>query len=192
MQDLQPLSAYEKALGPMVVLSTIVVGLLWGIPMTLFMLHTHQGSLAFVATIGAIGGLVFGALVTMLARFATRQLNQQVYYGVWPLVPAAPAGEYDARLMCRLKHGRLSVGGHLYVGPESWVFVPHTKNGPFYRKPVRWDRPASLSFSTPRHDRLVLADGEHRSVLVVPNAGAVVAALSERTQSQPPRPPETH
>ena len=191
MRDLQPLSAYEKASGPSVVRSTLVLGLIWFIPMTMFMLRTHQGSVGFVVTIGAIGALVFGSLVTMLARFATRQLTQLVYHGIWPIVPAAPPGQYDARLMCRLRRGRSAVGGHLYVGADGWVFVPHTRNGPFYRKPVRWERPAGLTFSTqrprwggiawlfglPRSDQLVVTDGEVKAVFVVPNAAEVAAAL---------------
>jgi hypothetical protein len=172
--------------------STLVLGLLWWIPMTMFMLRTNQGSIGFVAAVCAVGALLFGSLVTMLARFATRQLTQHVYYCVWPIVPAAPPGQYDARLMCRMQRGRLTVGGHLYVGAEGWVFVPHTRNGPFYRRPVRWDRPTALSlsmqsarwswfgwlFGLPRHDQLVLADGARRAVFVVPNAAHVVSALT--------------
>lgn len=198
MRDLQPLSAYENASGPSLVRSTLVLGLLWGIPMTMFMLRTNQGSVGFVVAIGAIGGLLFGSLVTILARFATRQLTQQVYHGVWPIVPAAPQGQYDARLMCRLRRGRLAVGGHLYVGAERWVFVPHARNGPLYRKPVRWERPLGFSFTTqppqwsalawlfglPREDQLVLDEGENRAVFMVPNAAQVAAVLNE---SQRPR-----
>lgn len=188
---MQPLSAYEHASAVGIVRPTLVLGLVWGIPMTMFMLRTHQGSVGFVVTICAIGALLFGSLVTMLARFATRQLTQQVYHGIWPIVPAAPPGEYDARLMCRMKRGRLSIGGHLYVGAERWVFVPHTRNGPFYRRPVNWDRPAALSLSAahPRRswlswlfgstkvDHLVLSDGDRGAVFIAPNAADVVSAL---------------
>ena len=205
MRDLLPLSAYEGASGPSVVRSTVVLALLWGIPMTMFMLRTHQGSVGFVVGVGAVGGLVFGSLVTMLARFATRQLTQVVYHCVWPVVPAAPPGAYDTRLMCRLERGRLTVGGHLYVGDASWVFVPHTRNGPLYRKPVRWERPGGLAlsvqrprwsaltwlFGLSRADQVVAADGEGRSVFVVPDAGQVVAALNARTRPQSVSPPET-
>jgi hypothetical protein len=196
MQDLQPLSAYEQSSGPNLVRSTLVLAVLWGIPMTMFMLRTNQGSVGFVVMVAAIGGLLFGGLVTMLARFATRQLTQLVYHCVWPIVPAAPSGEYEARLMCRLKRGRMAVGGHLYVGAEGWVFVPHTRNGPFYRKPVRWEQPAAFSLSTqrarwgaltwlfglPRGDQLVLANGANRAVFVVPNAAEVAAALHPQTK----------
>jgi hypothetical protein len=192
MRDILPLSSYEGASGPSMLRSTLVLGLLWGIPMTMFMLRTNQGSLGFVVAIGAIGGFLFGSLVTMLARFATRQLTQHVYHCVWPIVPAAPPGQYDARLMCRMQRGRLSVGGHLYIGAGGWVFVPHTRNGPFYRQPFRWDRPTALSLSTqrpgsswlawlfglPRHDQIVLSDGARRAVFVVPNAADVIAALN--------------
>lgn len=183
MRELQPLSAYENASGPSFVRSTAVLGLLWGIPMTMFMLRTKRGSPAFVIAVAAIGGLLFGGLLTILARFARRQLTQLVYHGVWPIVPAAPPGEYETRLMCRLKRGWLTLGGHLYVGDQAWVFVPHTRNGPFYRKPVRWDRPATLSLSTQRarwgrDDRLVLTDGERRAIFVVPNAADVAATLN--------------
>ena len=182
MRDLQPLSAYEASSGPNLVRSTLVLAVLWGIPMTMFMLRTQQGSTGFVLAVAAVGGLLFGGLVTMLARFATRQLTQAVYHCVWPIVPAAPPGEYDTRLMCRLARGRITIGGHLYVGAAGWVFVPHTRNGPFYRKPVRWDRPGSLSLSTQRSrwggaDQLVLADGANRAVFVVPNAADVAATL---------------
>jgi hypothetical protein len=201
-RDLQPLSAYENASGPSIVRSTLVLGLLWGVPMTLFMLRTNQGSVGFVVAIGAIGALIFGSLVTMLARFATRQLTQQVYHCVWPIVPAAPPGEYDTRLMCRMLRGRFPVGGHLYIGAGAWVFVPHVRNGPFYRKPVRWERPAQLSFSTQRPrwswlgwlfgvsqaDRLVFADGDNRAVFVVPNAARIATALDETARPPSPRP----
>ncbi len=202
MRDLQPLSAYEDASGPSLLRSTLVLAVLWGIPMTMFMLRTEQGTFGFVLLIAAAGGLLFGSLVTMLARFATRQLTQLVYHGVWPIVPAAPPGEYDARLMCRLSRGRLAVGGHLYIGGDAWVFVPHTRNGPLYRKPVRWDRPAGLSFTTQRprwawlgwlfglrrDDQLVLTDGATRAFFIVPNAADVAATLTASV-----RPPEqTH
>lgn len=197
MRDVQPLSAYENSSGPNLVRSTLVLAVLWGIPMTMFMLRTNQGTPGFVIMVAAIGGLLFGGLVTMLARFATRQLTQLVYHCVWPIVPAAPPGEYDSRLMCRLKRGRMAVGGHLYVGNEGWVFVPHTRNGPFYRKPVRWERPTGFSLSTqrprwgwftwlfglPAGDQLVLADGANRAVFVVPNAADVAATLNAGVQT---------
>jgi hypothetical protein len=191
MRDLQPLSAYENASKRSFGRSTLVLGLLWGIPMAMFMLRTHQGSLGFVLGVAAIGALVFGSLVTMLARFARRQLIQLVYHCVWPIVPAAPPGQYEARVMCSLIRGRLAVGGHLYIGDEAWTFVPHARNGPIYRKPVRWERPGRFSLFTQRprwgwlpwlfgvapNDQVVLADGESRAVFVVPNAGDVVSAL---------------
>jgi hypothetical protein len=192
MRDLLPLSAYEKASTVSFGRSTVVLGLLWGIPMTTFMLRTDQGSPGFILAIGAIGALFFGSLVTMLAGFARRQLTQQVYYCVWPIVPAAPPGQYEARLMCSLVRGRLAVGGHLYIGPEAWAFVPHARNGPVMRKTVRWEQPSRLSvsaqrpawgwiawlFGMPMNDQVVLADGEGRAVLVVPNASDVVSAIS--------------
>ncbi|HSY81860.1 MAG TPA: hypothetical protein VK807_08865 [Gemmatimonadaceae bacterium] len=192
MRDLLPFSAYESASTVSFGRSTLVLGLLWGIPMTTFMLRTHQGSLGFVLVIGAIGALIFGSLITMLARFARRQLTQAVYYCVWPIVPAAPPGEYEARLMCSLIRGRLPVGGHLYVGPRAWTFVPHARNGPVMRKTVRWEQPSRLSvsaqrpswgwlawlFGVPTDDQVVLADGEAQAVLVVPNAADVVPELT--------------
>ena len=192
MRDLQPLSAYENASKPSFGRSTLVLGLLWGIPMTMFMLRTHQGSLGFVLAIGAVGALIFGALITMLAGFAKRQLTQHVYHCVWPIVPAAPPGPYEARLMCSLVRRPLAVGGHLYIGHEGWTFVPHTRNGPLYRKPVRWDEPYQLSISTqhpkwgwlswlfgvPTQDQVVLAIGESRWVIAVPNAADVASALA--------------
>lgn len=193
MRDLQPLSAYQNASTVGIVRPTLVLGLLWGIPMTMFMLRTHQGTVGFVVAVCAIGAVLFGSLVTLLARFASRQLTQQVYYCVWPIVPAAPPGQYDARLMCRLKRGRLTIGGHLYIGAESWVFVPHTKNGPFYRQPVRWAQPAALSLSArdPRrsllswlfgstpHDQLVISDGNRGAVFLVPNAADIISAMNQ-------------
>lgn len=192
MRDLLPFSAYESASTVSFGRSTLVLGLLWGIPMTTFMLRTHQGSLGFVLVIAAIGALIFGSLITMLARFARRQLTQAVYYCVWPIVPAAPPGEYEARLMCSLIRGRLPVGGHLYVGPRAWTFVPHARNGPVMRKTVRWEQPSRLSvsaqrpswgwlawlFGVPTNDQVVLADGEAQAVLVVPNAADVVPELT--------------
>jgi len=192
MRDLLPFSAYEKASTVSFGRSTVVLGLLWGIPMTTFMLRTHQGSLGSVLLGGAIGALVFGSLITMLARFARRQLTQAVYYCVWPIVPAAPPGQYEARLMCSLIRGRLPVGGHLYIGPQAWTFVPHARNGPVMRKTVRWEQPSRLSvatqrprwgwiawlFGVPTNDQVVLADGEAQAVLVVPNASDVVSAIS--------------
>ena len=191
MRDLLPLSAYEAASTVRFGRSTLVLAVLWGVPMTTFMLRTHQGSLGEVLVIGAIGALIFGALITMLARFARRQLTQQVYHCMWPIVPAAPAGQYEARLMCSLIRGRLPVGGHLYLGHEAWAFVPHARNGPLLRKSVRWERPGRLTlftqrprwgwlawlFGVPTTDQVVLADGEARSVVVVPNATDVVSAL---------------
>ncbi len=202
MRDLQPLSAYEKAARLSFGRSTLVLGLLWGLPMTMFMLRTHQGSLGFVLGIGAIGALTFGSLITMLARFARRQLMQQVYYCVWPIVPAAPPGEYEARLMCSMIRGRLAVGGHLYIGHDAWAFVPHVRNGPIYRKPVRWEQPGRLSLSTRRapwgwiawlfgtatDDQVVVADGASRAVFVVPNAGDVASELEGYQRERTTRP----
>ncbi|HTD59595.1 MAG TPA: hypothetical protein VK679_03030 [Gemmatimonadaceae bacterium] len=192
MRDLLPLSAYEKASTVSFGRSTVVLALLWGIPMTTFMLRTHQGSPGVILVSGAIGALFFGSLLTMLMGFARRQLTQQVYYCVWPIVPAPPPGQYEARLMCSLIRGRLPVGGHLYIGPETWAFVPHARNGPLMRKTVRWEQPSRLSisaqrprwgwiawsFGVPINDQVVLADGEARAVLIVPNASDIVSAIS--------------
>jgi uncharacterized membrane protein YeaQ/YmgE (transglycosylase-associated protein family) len=191
MEDLQPLAAYESASALSFWRTTVVLAVLWGVPMTMFMLRTHQGSLGFVVSIGVIGALIFGSLLTMLARFARRQLTRQVYYCVWPIVPAAPSGDYHARLMCSMMRGRLAVGGHLYVGQDAWAFVPHVRNGPLYRKAVRWERPHRLSLSTQRprwgwlarlfgaapSDQLVVADGQSHACFVVPNAADVALKL---------------
>jgi hypothetical protein len=192
MRDLLPFSAYENASTVSFGRSTVVMGLFWGIPMTAFMLQTHQGSPGVVLFSGAIGALVFGSLITMLGRFARRQLTQAVYHCVWPIVPATPPGQYEARLMCSLIRGRLPVGGHLYIGPRAWTFVPHARNGPVLRKTVRWEQPSRLSvsaqrptwrwvpwlFGMPNNDQVVLADGESRAVFVVPNAADVVPELT--------------
>jgi hypothetical protein len=191
MEELQPLAAYESASVLSFWRTTLVLAVLWGVPMTLFMLRTHQGSVGFVVSIGVIGAILFGSTLTVLARFARRQLTRQVYHCVWPIVPAAPSGEYQARLMCSLIRGQLAVGGHLYVGRDAWTFVPHVRNGPLYRKPVRGEHPARLSlaaqpprwgwlarlFGAAPGDQLVLADGQSQSTFVVPNAADVASSL---------------
>jgi hypothetical protein len=83
------------------------------------------------------------------------------------------------------------VGGHLYVGPENLVFVPHTKNLRRHRQPIHWKQPECLSVSTePAQlwwlqklvgarptDRLVIADNGVRTLLAVPDAELVRAEL---------------
>lgn len=94
-------------------------------------------------------------------------------------------------MACSLIRGRVAVGGHLYVGRDEWVFMPHKRNLSGHLNPIRWERPEGLSLSTEPvrsrwlrvvlggnlPDRLVVSLGGLRDELVVPDAQLALTEL---------------
>jgi hypothetical protein len=203
MRDLLPLSAYESSVAWNPQRVGIVAGVLFGIPMAMLIWRDDpkSGLGAAVAT-AAVAAVLFGAFWPPAFRTLMGRLMRPIYEGDSRIVPSPPSGRYLARLMCSLMRGRIAVGGHLYVGPENWVFVPHTRNLRIHREPVRWEQPDRLSISTqPARlgwpgrllgaeptDRLVLANGESRDQFVVPDTEHTAAELKRYQHTSPASP----
>src|SRR5688572_27118278 len=108
------------------------MAVLWGTPMTALLLAIGPRAVfgtAGLLLLGVTAATAFGVLwVNWFARDMTR-VAHRLYSGDPSIVPPPPAGRFDTRIMCnRLVTPRLAVGGHLYLGPEEWIFVPHRKN----------------------------------------------------------------
>jgi hypothetical protein len=88
--------------------------------------------------LGITASTAFGVLwVNWFARDMMR-LAHRLYSADPSIVPSPPAGRFDTRIMCnRLVTPRLAIGGHLYLGPDEWIFVPHRKNRRQDQSPLR-------------------------------------------------------
>ena len=181
--ELLPLSAYEAVRNATIPRAAALAALFFFVAMTV---TTTHDSLAVDLVINALGALLFWFLFAAGMRAMLARMTRQLYDGTSPWMPPPPPGEYQVRVASSLMRGRIAVGGHLYVGREKWVFVPHTKNLPQHRSIQHWERPDRISLSTePVHsawlqlvlgklpDRLVVSDGGLRDLLVVPEADHV-------------------
>ena len=152
--------------------------------------------------LGLTAAAGFGVLwVISFAREMTR-VAHRIYIGDPSIVPSPPAGRFDTRIMCNhLVSPRLAVGGHLYLGPEEWTFVPHRKNRRGDQAPLHLPvnrirevdqielRPTGLArmmSSQPVPMIRVLGDESHS--FLAPNPGDVVSELRRRL-SGPDRDP---
>ena len=138
MRDLLPLSRYEASVKGVAWRSSLVMAALWGIPMTTFLVIS-QGDLGLVASLstGVLAALLFGFGWTLWMRRGMLRLIRRIYNGDPKIVPPAPAGPFDARLSCNLMLSKnFGVGGHLYLGEDRAVFMPHNRNLPKHRHPV--------------------------------------------------------
>ena len=137
IRDLLPLSAYEQTDRAAWWRTVLMMGVLWGTPMTIFAAWREPTAtpLAVTVVVGAFFGLMFGILWTSWFGRSMRKMVRRIYAADPKLVPPAPEGEYEYRLACTYL-GRIAVGGHLYVGPREWTFVPHRKNLKMHQAPI--------------------------------------------------------
>jgi hypothetical protein len=195
IRELLPIEAYLPPSRPFPWRTALVMAFLWGVPMTTVLL-VSEGSeelgLPVVLVTGTMGGLLFGILWTGSFWRSILHLTRRVYNADPRMVPQPPPGDYDFRLACSYLASRhISIGGHLYIGEEDWVFVPHRKNLKRHRTPRTIRRNtitqvdagslpptvfARLFSSEPDQRLLVRTDGEE-SRFRVPHAEKVASEL---------------
>lgn len=136
IRELLPERAYRTPINGSDVRSALLMAVLWGVPM--YLLDGDRSiDLTAARTITAVTALMFGALFVWSMRASARRKARRVYQGDPRIVPAPPPGEHEYRFPCEYQPTPLmSVGGHLYLGPTEWTFVPHARNPPRYRTPV--------------------------------------------------------
>jgi len=154
------------------------------------------------AELGALGLLVLGlgaaaAFGVLWVVFFTREMTRvarRIYGGDPAIVPSPPAGRFETRLMCnRLVSQKLGVGGHLYLGPDEWAFVPHRKNRQVDQTPLhlpvnRIRRVDQIEFRPTGLARLISAQpvpivrilADDTSSFVTPNPTEVATELRRR------------
>jgi hypothetical protein len=188
--ELLPFSVYETSRNATIPRVALAGALFWFIAMTIEQVATTRDSLGVTLIVNAFGALLFWLLLAIGIRWLLNRIVRQLYDGTSPWMPPMPPGQYDARLSCSVMRGITAVGGHLYVGRQEWVFVPHTKNLPRHRNPLHWEHPERLSLSTEPvrsawlqlllgklPDRLVISHAGLRDQLLVPDAQRVCEEL---------------
>src|SRR6266566_25028 len=124
MQDLLPLEAYERTPTIAFWRTALLTAAMWALAITLLVVVTER-------SVHGLGRLTFWI------RRTIRKRSRRLYRTEPAVVPPAPSGHFDYRLMCSVMTSpRFSVGGHLYIGRESWVFVPHRWNLPAHRSQI--------------------------------------------------------
>jgi len=185
VRQLLPLSAYEVTRSANFARLAFAMAVWWFVFRTIVDVATARYGLGETLIIDAVGAVVFGVLFAVAMHWSMDRQVTRLYEGRGAIVPE-PTGHYgyDFRVLCSLLRGRVRIGGHLYVGPENWVFVPHPKNRRSRRQPIRWEHPERIALSTEpaqlwwlqkfvgvrATDRLVVSDGGLRERFVVPDA----------------------
>lgn len=206
MEELLPLGVYQANSG-FTRGTAVRMSVMWGAGMLAFtfgLTRPEPGMAIYLVVVLVIGAALFGFLWTRLMRRTMGRLLARLHAGDSKLVPPPPPGHWDARLLCSLVR-RIVIGGHLYVGPDAWVFVPHRKNLAVHQAPVALGPPDQLSVSlihlrpnallrlmVPgpiRRVRVAGPGGEH--LLVVPEADWVAERLQQyadaaRGRTHPP------
>jgi hypothetical protein len=115
------------------------MALLWGLPMTAYLVYARGSlSVGVAIAIGVGGALLFGLAWAVWMRTSLLKMVRRLHAGDPALVPSPPVGEYDTRFTASLMNGRLAIGGHAYVGKRSLCFVPHTKNLKAHQHPTEF------------------------------------------------------
>jgi hypothetical protein len=138
IREMLPLQAYQ-ATGASRTRTALVMAVLWGVPMTIYTMLDAEDAVEAVLLliVGVMGALVFGFMWTWTMAFWMGRLQRRIYQGDPRIVPAPPAGDYDYRLACSYMASQtFAVGGHLYLGPAAWTFVPHRKNLKRHQAPL--------------------------------------------------------
>lgn len=205
IREFVPLEGYEEGLGPAKRRMALVMAALWGVPITLYsMLAADDALEAIVAlVVGVAGALAFGFLWTWTMTLGVRRLVRRVYAGDPRIVPAPPAGAYEYRFACSYLPSLLTaVGGHLYVGPAAWTFVPHRRNLKRHRAPVsipitpgtrveavEVTQPAWARLFTPGPAyRLQVRSGAATTMFLTPDPRALAPRLREYLQAASAKP----
>src|SRR5262245_17339219 len=86
---------------------------------------------------GVLFGLTFGLLFPARFRKKMASVIDAIYNGDTKIVQLPPPeNEFLYRMPCSwMKSDNFSVGGVLYLGKQSFLFVPHKKNLPIHRDP---------------------------------------------------------
>jgi|GEM_PF-1248780 len=96
-----------------------------------------SNALALSVLSGIPFGITFGITFPLVARQIYSSAVDKIYNGDLKTIGEIPTQDiYTHRLPCSwLKSNTFSIGGVLYIGEESLVFVPNTQNLPQHRKP---------------------------------------------------------
>lgn len=139
MRELLSWPEYVSATSAPAWRSVVVMSALWGLPMTALIVVMQGRNVGYVLAlaIGVVSALLFGVLWTALFRYGMRRFVRRVYDGDSKLVPSPPDGAFEARVPCNLLlTDKMAVGGHLYLGRDRSVFMPHNRNLRRHRNPV--------------------------------------------------------
>lgn len=195
--ELLPIEAYEREFPASPLRVALFFGAFFGVWDAVISLlggERDPGIVVMELAKGLLAGFVTGFLWFFAFQYLMRRLVRRIYHGDPRIVPVAPTGSYDYRLPCNLMLGRsMSVGGHLYIGRETWTFVPHRRNLKRHQAPLTIPTappPAVEAVEVPLHGlaRLILKDPIRRVQvrtsstthrLVTPEPDAVAARLRE-------------
>lgn len=141
MKNLLPRSAYDDDGS----LSWLRVGLLVGLPfgavMALFGFFGSGGrvSPSQAPGVGLLTSALFAVSWILGIRFMISRMLDRLYAGDPKLLGEIPEAEgFTHRVGCSLMTSPgFAVGGMLYTGPAEWRFIPHRKNLPRHRQPLR-------------------------------------------------------
>jgi hypothetical protein len=153
-------------------------GLLFGVPMTTFMVLRQRDGLFVNLILGVAGSVAFGFLTAWWARRASRTAIDRAYLGD-PTVVADPPNEaeYPSRLPCGYQLStRRMVPGVLYVGCTNLLFMPNRAARRLLRDNVALGALLALEFSRSPWQLGFLARQvapDHRTLIRVEGAGAV-------------------
>jgi hypothetical protein len=138
--ELLPVEAYERQFPTNPLRVALFFGMIFGVLDAVFSLLGGQRDpdiLLMELATGLLKGFVIGFIWFFVFRYMMQRLTRRIYHGDPGIVPPAPAGSYDYRLASNLVLGRsMSVGGHLYIGRETWTFVPHRRNLKRHQAPL--------------------------------------------------------
>lgn len=193
MRDVLPLSEYEATARSLGVRTGVVTGLLWGIPMTGYLMFA-RGALAVgtALAIGVAGSLMFGCIATLGMRAAATKMMRRVYANDPKLFSELPGG-YDLRLPASLMRGPIAVGGVLLLGESSAHFFPHRRNVKQHQAStqIRLDSPVEVEVVERRPgllgqlfrpgpvQLLKLGNGDDAMLLLVPTPETVAVSIRE-------------
>ncbi|HEU0078786.1 MAG TPA: hypothetical protein VFQ76_14125 [Longimicrobiaceae bacterium] len=138
--ELLPLEAYESYPVGSPLQAALIFGVffaVWDAVVSLLGGEHAPGIILTEMAGGLLAGLITGFIWFFAFRALMRRLLRRIYHGDPRIVPPAPAGSYDYRLAGNLMLSRsMSAGGHLYIGRETWTFVPHRRNLKRHQTPL--------------------------------------------------------
>ena len=111
-------------------------------------------ALSWSIVIGVSCGVAFGCLMSFLLKWKVVKMARSIYLQEGRFAAPPPQGRQPQyRLPCSWKKSpRMSIGGSLYILPESLIFVPHEMNLPSDRKSVSIPREGAVEMELVEQD----------------------------------------